>query len=156
MAPKHDIIYVNFYTDGSAARKAAPAFPASAPRKKPVAKRHKRTVVHVDPVAICSLLVAGILLIVMAVGLTSLQNTQAEAAQMENYLQQLQEENVALNEKFDQEVNLQSVEQSAQALGMVPKSQVQSTPIQVEVVQMEEPAETFWSRMTTFLTNLFA
>ena len=29
MAQKHDILYVNFYTDGSAARKVAPAFPAA-------------------------------------------------------------------------------------------------------------------------------
>ena len=156
MVPKHDIIYVNFYTDGSAARKAAPAFPASQPRKKPVARHHKRTVVHVDPVAIFSLVVACVLLITMAVGLMNLQNAQAETAQMESYLEQLQAENAQLNEKFAQEVDLESVEQSAIALGMVPKSQLQSTTITVDEVQLEEPAETFWSQMTAFLTNLFA
>ena len=156
MAPKHDIIFVNFYTDGSAARKAAPAFPASQPRKKTNARHHKRTVLYVDPVAVFSLAVACVLLIMMAVGLTGLQNAQAEAAQMESYLEQLQAENAQLNEKFAQEVDLESVEQSAIALGMVPKSQLQSTPIEVNEVQIEEPAETFWSQMTAFLTNLFA
>ena len=124
MAPKHDIIYVNFYTDGSAARKAAPAFPASQPRKKTIARHHKRPVLYVDPVAVFSLAVACVLLIMMAVGLTGLQNAQAEAAQMESYLEQLQAENAQLNEKFAQEVDLESVEQSAIALGMVPKSQL--------------------------------
>lgn len=156
MAPKHDIIYVNFYTDGSAARKAAPAFPVSQPRKKPVVRHHKRTVLYVDPVAIMSLMVACVLLIMMAVGLTGLQNAQAETEQMENYLEQLKAENAELNEKFEQEVDLEAVEQSAVALGMVPKSQLRSTPITVDEVQIEEPAETFWSRMTAFLTNLFA
>ena len=156
MAPKHDIIYVNFYTDGSAARKVAPAFPQAQPRKKPSAKRHKKAVLYFDPVAICSLLVAVTLLIMIAVGLTSLQNAQAEAIQMENYLHQLQEENAAVNEKFRQEVDLDAVEQSAEALGMVPKTQVQSTPIQVDAVQIEESGESFWGQVTAFLTNLFA
>ena len=156
MAPKHDIIYVNFYTDGSAARKVAPAFPVSQPRKKPGAKRHKKTVVYVDPVAIFSLMVACVLLIMMAVGLTNLQNAQTEAAEMESYLEQLKAENAELNQKFDQEVDLETVEQSAIALGMVPKSQLESTTIQVEDIQIEEAPETFWSQVTVFLTNLFA
>ena len=156
MAPKHDIIYVNFYTDGSAARKVAPAFPVSKPRKKPSAKHHKKTVLYFDPVAICSLIVACVLLVMMAVGLTNLQNAQVETAQMESYLHELQAENISLNEAFNTEVNLDSVEQSAEALGMVPKAQVQSTPIEVNVIQIEETPVTFWSQMTAFLTNLFA
>ena len=156
MAPKHDIIYVNFYTDGSAARKVAPAFPASASRKKTSAKRQKKPVLYFDPVAIGSLVVACVLLIVMAVGLTNLQNAQAERVQMENYIHQLQMENTTLNEKFHENVDLDSVEKSAQALGMVPKTQVQTLPLAVEIIQMEESAENFWSQMTAFLTNLFA
>ncbi len=156
MAQKNEILYVNFYTDGSAARKVAPAFPAAQPRKKPTAKRHKKTVIYLDPVAVCSLLVAGVLLIMMAVGLTQLQTAREEALIMENYVRQLEAENQALNEEFNAKVNLESVEQSAQVLGMVPKSSVQSTPIQVETVQPEEPAETFFGQVYAFLTNLFA
>lgn len=156
MAQKNEILYVNFYTDGSAARKAMPAFPAAQPRKKPSAKRHKKTVIYLDPVAVCSLLVAGVLLIMMAVGLTQLQTAREEALIMENYVHQLEAENQTLNEKFNSEVNLESVEQSAQVLGMVPRSSVQSTPIQVETVQPEEPAETFFGQVYAFLTNLFA
>ena len=156
MAPKHDILYVNFYTDGSAARKMAPAFPAAQPRKSVNAKRKKKTVIFLDPVAVCSLIVAAVLLISMAVGLTQLQNAQAEAAAMESYLEQLTAENERLAQKFDSQVDLETVEKTALALGMVPKEQVQSTPINVTVTPEEAPAETFWSQVTAFLTNLFA
>lgn len=156
MARKNDILYVNFYTDGSAARKIAPAFPAAQPRKKPAAKRQEKIVIHVDPVAVCSLVVAVVMLIMMSVGLTSLQNVRAEAIAMENYLQQLTEENERLTEEFYQQVDLESVEKTALALGMVPSQQVSSTPITVNVMQEEVPAETFWSQVTAFLTNLFA
>ncbi len=156
MARKNDILYVNFYTDGSAARKVAPAFPAAKPRKKPAAKRQEKIVIHVDPVAVCSLVVAVVMLIMMSVGLTHLQNVRAEAIAMENYLQQLTAENERLTEEFYQQVDLESVEKTAYALGMVPKQQVSSTPITVNLVQEEAPAETFWSQVTAFLTNLFA
>ncbi len=156
MARKNDILYVNFYTDGSAARKVAPAFPAAKPRKKPVAKRQQKIVIHIDPVAVCSFAVAVVMLIMMSVGLTALQNVRAEAIAMENYVQQLTVENNRLTEEFNQQVDLEAVEKTALALGMVPKQQVQSTPIVVNVIQEEVPAPTFWSQVTAFLTNLFA
>ena len=154
MTRKNEILYVNFYTDGSAARKVAPAFPKS--RKKPVAKRQEKVVIRVDPVAMCSLVVAVVMLVMMSVGLTNLQNARADALAMEQYVQHLTAENERLTEEFNQQVDLEAVEKTALALGMVPKAQVQSTPILVNVMQEEVPAETFWSQLTAFLTNLFA
>lgn len=156
MAPKHDILYVNFYTDGSAAKKIAPAFPASQPRKKPVAQRRKKTVVYLDPVAVCSLIVAGVLLIMMAVGLTQLQAAQADAASMESYLDELNTEKTRLQAEFDSQVDLESVEKTALAMGMVPKDQVTTVQIRVDEAPEETPAITIWDRMTAILTNLFA
>lgn len=156
MAPKHDILYVNFYTDGSAAKKIAPAFPASQPRKKPVAKHKKKPVIYLDPVAVCSLIVAGVLLIMMAVGLTQLQTAQAEAASMESYLDELNAEKARLQDEFDSQVDLKSVEKTALAMGMVPKEQVTTVQIQVDEAPQETPTITIWDRMTAILTNLFA
>ena len=132
MAQKHDILYVNFYTDGSAARKIAPAFPETQPGRKPRTARQRKTVIHIDPVAVCSLLVAAVLLIMMAVGLTQFQQARAEAQMMENYVQQLATENEALQVQFDESVNLEEVEKTALALGMVPKDQVPSYEIRVD------------------------
>ena len=156
MAQKHDILYVNFYTDGSAAKKIAPAFPITQPKRKATAKRHKKHVIYIDPVAVGSLIVAAVLLVMMAVGLTNLQNAQAEAQQMENYLSQLNQENIRIQEEFDSQVDLETVEKTALAMGMVPKDQVTTVPIQVDEIHLEAPAEeTVWEKMYTVLTNLF-
>ena len=156
MARKNEILYVNFYTDGSAARKVAPAFPAAQPRKKPVVKRQEKIVIHVDPVAVCSFVVAVVMLVMLSVGLTGLQNARAEAMAMEAYVNSLHAENQRLTEEFYQQVDLESVEKTALALGMVPRQQVQSTPIVVSVPQEDVANQTFWAQLTAFLTNLFA
>ena len=156
MARKHDILYVNFYTDGSAARKVAPAFPETQPKQRPHAKRRKKTVIYVDPVAACSLVVAIVLLVMMSVGLTQLQNARAEAVAMESYVQQLEIQNQQLQDDFNQDVDLESVEKTALALGMVPKSEAKTMTIYVDTVDMEQPAGSFWSQVYAFLTNLFA
>jgi len=73
-----------------------------------------------------------VLLIMMAVGLTQFQQARAEAQMMENYVQQLTAENEALQVQFDESVNLEEVEKTALALGMVPKDQVPSYEIRVD------------------------
>lgn len=132
MAQKNDILYVNFYTDGSAARKLAPAFPETQIQKKPRAVRQKKTVIHIDPVSVCSIVVAVALLVMMAVGLSQFQQARAEAQMMENYVQQLTSENEALQAEYEAGVNLDEVEKTALALGMVPKSQLPSTEIYMD------------------------
>ena len=154
MAQKHEILYVNFYTDGSAARKAAPAFPAAQPKAH--AKRHKKPVIYIDPVAVGSIVVAVALLVMMAVGLTQLQNARAEALAMESYVHELTAENEKLTDDFNKDVNLDSVEKTAVALGMVPKDQVKNSTVYVDRVQWDASNTTFWSQVYAFLTNLFA
>ncbi len=130
MAQKHDILYVNFYTDGSAARKIAPAFPETQRKPKPV--RPKKIVLHLDPVAVLSLVVAVALLVMMAVGLTRFQQARAEAQRMESYVQQLTAEKEALEGEYAASVDLEEVEKTALALGMVPKEQVPSYEIHID------------------------
>ena len=156
MAQKHDILYVNFYTDGSAARKLAPAFPAAQPRKGGSAKRKKKTVIFLDPVAVCSLMVAAVMLIMMAVGLNEFQNARAEAQAMEAYVSRLGAENERLSTSYREKVDLQEIEETALALGMVPKDQVRSVSIRVELPQEQVAPVTLWDQVTSFLTNLFA
>ena len=156
MAQKHEIVYVNYYTDGSAARKLAPAFPQAQPRKKQNPKGHRKTVLYLDPVAVCSLIVAAVLLVMMAVGLTHLQNAQAEAQRMDQYLDQLTAENNRLKQEFDTNVDLETVEKTALAMGMVPKDQVQTVEIMVNEIHIEAPTVTIWDQMYAILANLFA
>ena len=155
MARKHDILYVNFYTDGSAARKIAPAFPQAQPQPKPRTHKQKKIVVHIDPVAICSLMVAAVLLVMMAVGLTQFQNARLEAEAMESYLQTLETKNEELSSQYAQSVDLEEVEKTALALGMVPKAEVQTVPIQLSGSQ-PQAQQSVWDQVLAFLTNLFA
>lgn len=156
MARKHDILYVNFYTDGSAARKIAPAFPQTQPQQKPRTRKQKKIIVHVDPVAICSLLVAAVLLVMMAVGLTQFQNARLEAEAMESYLAELTAENEALSSTYAENVDLAEVEKTALALGMVPKAEAETVHIQLSAAVQEPAQPSFWEQVAAFLTNLFA
>ncbi len=132
MAQKHDILYVNFYTDGSAARKLAPAFPEVQPRRKPKTVRQQKRVLYLDPVAVLSLVVAAALLVMMAIGLTQFQKARSEAQQMEEYVQQLAAEKEALEAEYHESINLEEVEKTARALGMVDKDQVPAHQIHVD------------------------
>lgn len=156
MAVKHDILYVNFYTDGSAARKIAPAFPQKKPQNKPRVRKKKRIVVHVDPVAIASVLVATVMLVMMAVGLMQLQSMQAQAQAMENHLQSLELQNQQLTQQYWEGIDLKEVEKTAIALGMVPGEQAQMVPVQLDVTEQPTPSQTPLEQIIVFLTNLFA
>ena len=156
MAPKYDIMYVDFYTHGSAARKMAPAVPVQQPQRKPKAKRSSKIVVHLDPVAVGSLMVAAVLLVMMFVGVAQFQNARAEAQVMEQYLQTLTQENESLKAQYWDGVDLQEVEKTALALGMVPREQVESVQIYVPQTTLQQPQENFFHQILAFLTNLFA
>lgn len=156
MAPKHDIMYVSFYTDGSAARKMNPAFPQTQATTKAKTHKQKKTILYVDPIAIGSFLVAAVMLVMMAVGLTQFQSAQEEARMMEQYLTQLTEENEMLTLQYQEGLNLEEVEKTALALGMVPKDQVPTISIHLEDAPAQTSAPTLWEQVMAFLTNLFA
>lgn len=156
MAQKNEILYVSFYTDGSAARKIAPTVPVQTPRRHARPARQRKTVVYLDPVAVGSLLVAVVLVIAMAVGLSQLHTVKEERAVMEAYVQQLSEEKAALTEAYRSGLDLQEVERTAQALGMVPKAQAQSVTITLQAAAPQTREPTAWEQVLAFLSNLFA
>jgi len=151
MAQKYGIQYVNFYTDGSSARKITPVRQAPkvvlpAPKKR----KMKRITVCVDPVAILGILVALAMLIMMLVGLSVLQKQQQQAEKMERYLAYLDQQNQELTEKYESSYDLEEVERTALALGMKPQSEV--TTMMVRLPAESAPEET--KPTVTFLTQL--
>ena len=133
MAQKLDIMYVNFYTDGSTARKVAPAFPVTQPKPKTQVKhKTKRITIFIDPVAVCSLVVAAVLLIMMVVGLNQLQTANDQAQRMENYVNSLTQKNQELKDAYYSDMDLEQIRQTALALGMVPKDQATAPDILLE------------------------
>ena len=154
MAQRLDIRYVTFYTDGSAARQVAPKKPFVMLPKARGAK-NKRRVMYIDPVAFFGIAMSVVFVVMMLVGVVRLQVANREAAAMEAYVQQLQEENKSLRDTYDEKCDLENVKQTALALGLVPQDQVKHISMQVP---MEEaaPQPGIWDRFCAFLTSIFA
>jgi len=154
MAQRTDIRYIQYYTDGSAARKLAPIAPLKT-IKLPKVKKQKRTTLHVDPIAVLSIGMAIVMTVLIAVGMVQLNNARSEMQTMSAYVDTLREENAQLQQSFAEGYDLEQVERTAQALGLVPIEQVQH--IRVALPQIEQPVEpTTWERFVTFLAGLFA
>jgi cell division protein FtsL len=154
MAQRTDIRYVQYYTGGSAARKLAPVAPLQTMRL-PKAKKQKRITVCIDPVAVASICMALVMAVLIVVGLVQLNSARQEVQTMSQHVQTLQSENAQLQQTFTEGYDIQQIERTAHALGLVPVEQVQH--VTVRLPQLEEPVEpTPWERFTTFLVGLFA
>ena len=156
MAQRVDIQYIRYYSEGSAAKKVAPVNSAyTAPLPQP--KRRKVQRIYIDPVAILGTVVAVCMLIMMAVGVSNLQKEQHQTAVYEQYVEYLREENVRLQERYTKECDLDAIKQTALALGMIPKEEAQETVIYIDLPQPQQDAPvSFWQRISTFFTGLFA
>lgn len=154
MARQLDVKYIRLYTDGSAARKVEMPQPRKV-AKKPALRKKKKIILHVDPVATLGIVVAVVMLLLMGAGVQNLRQAQHDAAVMESYVQTLQQENAQLQQTYDSGYDLERVEQTALALGMVPVEQVQQMQIHVSVPEPEvQPSG--WEQFCTFLAGLFA
>ena len=155
MARKPEVQYIRYYTDGSAARQLEPKAPRKRKTALPKSQRQKRKVVYVDPVAIGGIAVSAVMLVMMAVGSVQMYNAHRQNVQMEAYVQSLSRENAVLQDTYEAGIDLEEIEQSALALGMIPEAQAQTFTVSVEMPQIvEEP--TFWEKVGAFLTGLFA
>ena len=123
MAQKDQVKYIRYYTAGSAARELAPEQPRKV-RSAPIPHKAKKIVLHIDPVAVLGLMTAVFLLVCMIVGMVQLQETRAQKAEMTRYVQQLVEENQSLRTQYAQGYDLEEVQKTAIALGMIPAEQV--------------------------------
>ena len=123
MAVNSDVHYVRYYTAGSAARELAPKTPQ---RAKPAQKARKprKAIVYIDPVAIISVVTAIVMMVVMILGVVQLSQLKAEASAMQSYVLDLKAENAQMTTQYQEGYNLEEVEKTAIALGMVPADQV--------------------------------
>ena len=151
---RQEIQYIRYDNVGSAACK--PVVVSSAKKNAlPNARKQKRKVISIDPVATVGILVALFMLVSMAVGVVEYVQVRKQAAQMEQYVEQLSVRNEELTEKFESGYDLEAIEKTALALGMVPMEQVQTVQIQVTIPQ-EEKTVTLWEQIGIFITGLFA
>ncbi len=156
MARVNQVQYVNFYTAGSAAYKYEPT---PLPKKKqatlPKMRRKKRIVIHVDPVAVLCACAAVVLLVMMLSSLVQFSAVQKQEAQMAAYVEQLKQENEALDAEYRSGYDLEEIRDIALGMGMVPVDQVEHIQVELNVPVVEEEP-TAWENFCTFLTGLFA
>ena len=161
MARQPDIQYVRFYTSGSAARKIElerrPSVnkPQTQNQARPKVRRDQRKVIRIDPISVCAMLVAGVMLIAMAIGMIKLGSINSEANRMEAYVAELRQENAQLQSKYESSYDLTDVEQKAQEMGMVPAGKLPQIQLQV-TPPAEEPTLSAWEQFKAFMTELFA
>ncbi len=155
MVQRVDVQYVQFYTQGNTAKRVvspvAPKFGTV-----PVAKKKKIQRIYVDPVAALGIVVATVMLIMMAVGISQLRAEHRKTAEMEQRVEQLQMENMALQAQYNEECDLEAIHKTALALGMIPQEEAVRIPIEIALPPQELPQVSLWQRIGTFLTGLFA
>lgn len=155
MARRIDIQYIRLYTDGTAARKleSAVRVPAATLPKKPKSLRKIR--IFVDPVAILGLVVAGVMLVTLLCGVCRHYQLRNELNVLQSYVQELQNENEVLHHTYENGYDLEQIEKTALALGMVPQDQVTVVQMALAAPVVEE-TPTAWQEFYAFLIGLFA
>ena len=157
MERKPDIQYVHqFYIHGSEAQ-VIELKPVKRQwkTKLPQAVPQKVIQVRLDILSMCAIVVAVTMLVCMIVGMAQLKNWYQANQQMEQYVINLQNENIKLEQDYRNSYDLEDIREKALAIGLVPLDQVQTVAIQV-VVPQPEPEPTFWESVEMFFEELFA
>lgn len=157
MAEKPDIEYISrFFVPGSDAPQVAPKTePKKAKTTLPRVLPREKISIYVDPVALGSVIVAVAILILMAVSVFQFNRACEDYQAVENTLTQLRHENATKQHTYTSMIDLESIEEQALALGMVPVSEVKTIHVQV-AIPAEEPEPTAWDDFIWFLQGLFA
>ena len=132
MARRSDIQYVQFYTDGSAARQVEPK--PRQPKKKlqqPRPHRRKKIVLYVDFIAVAGMLVAGVMLLLMLTGMSGLNRLNREVTRLEGYLAELERENLELHQTYREGYDIDQIREQALEMGMIPATRATTVTIQV-------------------------
>lgn len=131
MAQDINVQYVSFYSAGSSALKVSPVVPLKTltlPQKKKV----KRVVIYMEPLALAAVVLALMMTVLLFVGFSQLTAARSNEEAMAAYVSMLQAENTALKAEYEQGLDLETIEENALALGMIPAEQAQQVHIQLE------------------------
>ena len=157
MNQKPKIQYVGqFYIHGSEARQLElQEKKKQAKSKLPLERLRKVEVIYLDPVAIFGIVTALVLLAVMTVGVLQIRSDWQDYQTMSNYVSRLNSENAELKADYRSQYDLEDIRVKAQALGMVPKSQLEVRTVYVTIPK-PEPERTRLEEIRWFLSGLFA
>ena len=157
MARKPEIQYVRYYTDGSAARQLEVYSPRKNKTAVPRPRKQKGYVIYLDPLAVIGIALAAVMLVAMLVSSIRLAVARQQLSDAQARVTTLTQSNEQLCRTYEEGYDLEEVEKSALALGMIPSEQATHTAIEVELPTVETEMPTgVWQQIGTFLTGLFA
>ena len=156
MSQKPKIQYVGqFYIHGSEARQLELQEKKKAKSKLPLERLRKMEVIYLDPVAIFGIVTALVMLTVMTLGVLQIRDDWKDYQTMSNYVSRLNSENAELKADYRSQYDLEDIRVKAEALGMVPKSELEVRTVYVTIPQ-PEPEMTWLEEIQWFLSGLFA
>ena len=157
MAQKPEIQYVGqFYVHGSAAKELAKKTEKKqAKTQLPLHRFERVRKVHVDPLAIGSIVLAAVLLVTIVMGTLQLQTAWQELETARQYVYELEDTHRTLTCEYRAGFNAEEVRSAAIALGMVPAEEAEVMSITVTVPEMELE-RTWMDDLIWFLEGLFA
>jgi hypothetical protein len=157
MAQKPEIQYVGqFYVHGSEAKKLArKTEQKKAKTELPLHRFERIRKVHVDVLAISSILIAAVLMVTMVMGTLSLQSSWQELRIAQEYVYELESANATLAAQYRSGYDLDEVRSAAIALGMIPAEEAQVVSLRVTVPEVQ-PEPTLLEDVVWFLEGLFA
>ena len=157
MNQKPKIQYVGqFYVHGSEARQLQlQEQKRQAKTKLPLARIQKIEKIYVDPVALTGIVVAVVMLVTMVLGAVQIKRDWDRYEQASAYVSELKKENARLNHAYRLSYDLEDIKSKALAMGLVPKSELETVAITVTVPE-REPVLTRSDEIRLFLEGLFA
>ena len=156
MSQKPKIQYVGqFYIHGSEARQLELQEKKKAKSKLPLERLRKMEVIYLDPVAIFGIVTALVMLTVMILGVLQIRDDWEEYRVMSNYVSRLNSENAQMQADYRSQYDLEDIRVKAQAMGMVPKSELEVRTVYVTLPQ-PEPERKMLEEIQWFLSGLFA
>ena len=157
MNQKPKIQYVGqFYVHGSEARQLQlQEEKRQAKTRLPLVRFQTIEKIYVDPVALVGIAVAVVMLVTMVLGAVQIKRDWDQYERVSAYVSELKRENARMSHAYHASFDLEDIRSKALAMGMVPKSELQTTTVnvtvpepQVELTRVEE--------MKLFLEGLFA
>ena len=157
MNQKPKIQYVGqFYVHGSEARQLQmQEQKRQAKTRLPLLRLQAIEKIYVDPVALVGIAVAVVMLVTMVLGAVQLKRDWDQYERVSTYVSELKRENARMSHAYHSSYDLEDIKSKALAMGMVPKSQLQTMTVSVTVPQQEaEPTRI--EEIKLFLEGLFA
>ena len=157
MNQKPKIQYVGqFYVHGSEARQLQmQEQKRQAKTRLPLLRLQAIEKIYVDPVALVGIAVAVVMLVTMVLGAVQLKRDWDQYERVSAYVSDLKRENARMSHAYHSSYDLEDIKSKALAMGMVPKSELQTMTVSVTVPQQEaEPTRI--EEIKLFLEGLFA